>query len=188
MPLHPCRRGLVLAAWTVAAGAQEASPAPSTLEKVEVVGSHIKRVEGETALPVTIIRRDEIEASGVTRVTELLLALPYTQGNFDDRRTGRTEYMGTAGVSMRGLGFGATLVLLNGRRIAPYGASAQDGNSFVDLNSLPLAAVDRVEVRLPGERIPVGHQRHAVEGVGVTGAKLRRPDLEHLFIQRQGQA
>ncbi len=71
---------------------------------------------------------------------------------------------------MRGLGSGATLVLLNGRRIAPYGVPVAERQSFVDLNSLPLAAVERVEILRDGASAIYGADALA----GVINIVLRR--------------
>lgn len=131
--------------------AQTQAGGPETLERVEVVGSHLKRIEQQGAAPVSVYSRDEIAASGVDRLSDFLMALPVAgmQG-LDDRRTLLSPNFGSAGLSMRGLGPGATLVLLNGHRIAAYGVALDDDSSYVDLNSLPLAAVERVEVLRDG--------------------------------------
>jgi len=162
----------LLTAWVAEAAAQGAASPPTELEKVEIVGSHIPRIEGETAAPVTVIRRQDIEASGVTRVSELLLALPYVNSgsSFDDRATLRAPSLGAAGISLRGLGIGATLILLNGRRIVPYGLAEGNDESFVDLNSLPLAAVDRIEILRDGASAIYGADALA----GVINIVLRR--------------
>lgn len=133
------------------ARAQEA--APQQLQKVEIVGSHLKRVDGEGPVPVSTYTRDDIEASGAARLGDFLLALPFAgAGGSDDRSTTFSPgFEGTAALSLRGLGPGATLVLLNGRRLAAYGlALFENDETFVDLNSLPLAAVERIEILRDG--------------------------------------
>jgi iron complex outermembrane receptor protein len=131
-------------ATALACGAQAAEGTPG--ERVIVTGTHIPQTDSEGALPVQIIRRDEIERSGVTTVEQLLERVP---ANFNPVNTAMTVGGATPGLSsanLRGLGGGSTLVLLNGRRLANY---AFDGES-VDLNSIPLAAIDRVEVLKDG--------------------------------------
>jgi iron complex outermembrane receptor protein len=143
---------LTLALHAASAPAQDA--APVRLEKVEIVGSSLKRVDGEGPVPVSIYTRSDIEARGAARLGDFLLALPFAgAGGSDDRSTLFSPGLeGTAALSLRGLGAGATLVLLNGRRLAAYGLALFDSNdeTFVDLNSLPLAAVERVEILRDG--------------------------------------
>jgi iron complex outermembrane receptor protein len=139
---------LALAISGGSAGAQDAAP-----QRVEIVGSHLKRVEGEGPAPVSTYTRDDIEASGAARLGDFLLSLPFVgAGGHDDRSTVFSPGLeGTAALSLRGLGADATLVLLNGRRLAPYGlALFENDGAFVDLNSLPLAAVERVEILRDG--------------------------------------
>ena len=153
----------LLAAITVPATAQEAGqPAPeadkssqvTTLKEVTVTGSRIKRTDLEQALPITVIEKQTIEAQGITSAEQLLQFLNIA-GNGADGLTSAAvdmdlgELRGTAGVSganLRGQGSDATLVLLNGRRVATHGLRGQ----AVDLNSIPFAAIDRVEVLRDG--------------------------------------
>ena len=121
--------------------------AAETLDKVVVTGSHIPRIDGETSLPVQIITREEIERSGVTTAAQLLERVPANVNGFNDALTVQaTGQSGLSAANLRGLGRGSTLVLLNGRRLANY-AFAGD---TVDLNSISLAAVERVEVLKDG--------------------------------------
>ncbi len=94
-----------------------------------------------------VITREEIERSGVTTTEQLFERVPGNVNGFNTARTvGESFRPGLSSANLRGLGGGATLVLLNGRRLANY---AFDGES-VDLNSIPLAAIDRVEVLKDG--------------------------------------
>ena len=146
----------LLAAIAAPVAAQDAAPpAPATtLDKVTVTGSRIKRTDVEEALPITIIQKQEIDAQGITSAEQLLQFLNIA-GNGADGLTSASvdmdlgELRGTAGVSganLRGQGSDATLVLLNGRRVATHGLRGQ----AVDLNSIPFAAIDRVEVLRDG--------------------------------------
>ncbi|MEJ7667819.1 MAG: TonB-dependent receptor [Casimicrobiaceae bacterium] len=116
--------------------------------RVDVTGSNIKRVEGEGGLPVQTITRQDIERTGVQTSAELLTRITSNQssGNYNDSQGIGNNLNGFAGASLRGLGFQRTLVLLNGRRVANF-ASAGTG---VDVNSIPLAAVERVEILRDG--------------------------------------
>ena len=144
----------LLAAMAVPAMAQEPAPAATTLDKVNVTGSRIKRVDVEAALPVTIVQKAEIEAQGITSAEQLLSFLNIAGNGADGMVSASVdmdlgELRGTAGVSganLRGQGSDATLVLLNGRRVATHGLRGQ----AVDLNSIPFAAIDRVEVLRDG--------------------------------------
>ena len=120
-------------------------------QRVEITGSSIKRVASETALPVQVIRREDIEKSGVTTAAELLKnisasAAQLTDGASISDNTGGQR--GFNGANLRGLGVSSTLVLLNGRRMANF---ASPGDSAgVDLNSIPAGAIQRVEVLKDG--------------------------------------
>ena len=112
------------------------------LEKEEVTGSHIKQIDIEGASPVAVITREDIELSGLKSVADVLRQTPYNSfGSF--RELSGTTFQSQSLVDLRGLGSERTLVLINGRR-AP--ASPVTGGSAVDLNILPLAAVERIEI------------------------------------------
>ncbi|MFG6439255.1 TonB-dependent receptor [Roseateles sp. LKC17W] len=124
----------------------------SQLQRVEVTGTAIKRIEGETALPVQVITRDEIDKAGVTTAAEIIARLSAGANNLTDGGSvafgGFRDQMGLNAANLRGLGVSSTLVLLNGRRMANF-ASPGDA-AGVDLNSIPAAAIQRVEVLLDG--------------------------------------
>jgi iron complex outermembrane recepter protein len=115
------------------------------LDRIEVTGSRIKRADVEGALPVTVIDRQQIEMSGDTSVADFLRNTTFNSfGSF--RPQSGSSAQSFAGISLRGLGTGRTLILIDGRRapIAPNVGSAQD------LNSIPLAAVERIEILSDG--------------------------------------
>ncbi|MFT7723667.1 MAG: TonB-dependent receptor [Roseateles sp.] len=134
----------------LAPGAQ--AQTQSQLERVEITGSAIKRIEGETALPVQVITRNDIDKAGVTTAAELIARLSASANNLTDGGSigtgGFRDQMGFNAANLRGLGVSSTLVLLNGRRMANF-ASPGDG-AGVDLNSIPAAAIQRVEILLDG--------------------------------------
>jgi len=139
--------------------AQDAAEPRGTI-KVEVTGSHIFRSEAESALPVQVITREDIERSGSVTVEELMSRVSANVlGQNDQLSVGNFKNPGLSSVNLRGIGSGDTLVLLNGRRVANY---AFDG-SAVDVNSIPLAAVDRVEILKDGASAIYGTD--AVAGV-----------------------
>ncbi|MBL0148470.1 MAG: TonB-dependent receptor [Ideonella sp.] len=123
-------------------------------QRVEITGSSIKRVQTEGALPVQTISRDEIERSGIVSAEQLVARISANGTGADNLSSNVGIQLGTtdrnnngnSSANLRGLGANSTLVLLNGRRISTHGAK---GNA-VDLNSIPLAAVERVEVLKDG--------------------------------------
>ena len=122
--------------------------AQQQLERVEITGSSIKRINAETALPVTIISRESIERSGASNVQELIDRVSSNNGGGRSlgESVGETSATGQSGASLRGLGRERTLVLLNGRRLANYPFSGLG----TDLNAVPLAAIDRIEILRDG--------------------------------------
>ncbi len=149
------------------ATAQTVAPAaPQKIEKIEVTGSNIKRVDAETASPIQIITADEIRRSGQTTVTQLLRELPSNAAGGLTELSGSGSFSaGAASASLRGLGTAATLVLLNGRRVAPYGlADPNFGQSgAVNLNAIPLDAIERIEILKDGASAIYGSE--AIAGV-----------------------
>ncbi len=121
------------------------------IEKIEVTGSNIKRIEGESALPVTVITREEIQRSGVNTAAELIDKISANSGGGynTSQAVGDSATPGLAAASLRGLGSTNTLILLNGRRLSNYAFNASGGGT-VNLNQIPLAAVERVEVLKDG--------------------------------------
>ena len=130
-----------VAAYPVMAQTTEARPG----ERIEITGSRVKRAEAEGALPVTVIERAELEASGSTTVAEYIRSISFaTAGNF--RPQSGSSAQGFSEVNLRGLGSRRTLVLVDGRRIAK---SPIVGDA-VDMNSIPMAAVERIEILTDG--------------------------------------
>jgi iron complex outermembrane recepter protein len=123
--------------------------AAQKVEKIEVTGSNIKRVDAETVAPVQVITREDIERSGKLTIAEVIRELPTNNNSFNETFTNSFS-PGSSGVSMRGLGMKATLVLINGRRMANYGFAQNLQDTFVDLNSIPTSAIERVEILMDG--------------------------------------
>ena len=164
---EPTRQGACLAALValVAQGAASAQDAPADAsQRVVVTGSQVPRIDAETALPVQIIRREEIERSGAANVEEVVGRIAATMNNPVQAQTiGNSKTPGFSGASLRGFGTQYTLVLLNGRRLSNY-AFGEDGLPIgTDLHAIPLAAIDRVEVLTDGASAIYGSD--AVAGV-----------------------
>ncbi|MDR7334860.1 TonB-dependent receptor domain-containing protein [Roseateles asaccharophilus] len=137
------------------AHAQSAQPTDSgnKLDRVEVTGSMLKRTDTETTAPVTILKREDILRAGATTLDELLrMDASVGTGGLDDIGTGNGFAAGTASISMRGMGSAATLVLINGRRMAPAGVvDPNSGQSTVfNVNAIPMSAIERVEILKSG--------------------------------------
>ena len=132
--------------------------AEDMLEEVIVTGSRIATVDGfGRTSPVTVMGMDEIESTGLTRVEDVLNSLPQVETalhSFD-----ANGISGTASIDLRGLGANRTLVLMNGRRFPPGGVSTQ----AVDVNQIPSAMIERVEVLTGGASATYGAD--AVAGV-----------------------
>ncbi|GAA5187021.1 TonB-dependent receptor [Ferrimonas gelatinilytica] len=142
-----------------------AAMAVDDVERIEVTGSHIKRTDMEGPSPILAISDEDIRNAGAQDISELLRKLPVsgtgtfsTQGNNSDD-TGN----GGAAVSLRGLGADSTLVLLNGRRISVSAFAKEIDTAFVDINAIPLSAIDRIEILKDGASATYGSD--AIAGV-----------------------
>ncbi|WP_339935943.1 TonB-dependent receptor [Undibacterium luofuense] len=150
--------GLLAGATLLTAHAQEAEKA----QRVVITGSNISRIDVEGPTPVEVIKRDAIEKTGAGTVAELLSKIPSMSIALDGTSTS-TFAGGAASAQLRGLDAKYVLVLLNGRRLANYGFADSAENTFVDLNSLPLAAIESVEILRDGASAIYGSD--AVAGV-----------------------
>lgn len=150
----------------LAAGADIADRRPATgetLETITVTGSYLRRTDAESPSPISIITADEIVKSGMNSVSDVIRSV-----SADNSGTLTTSFSGAvaggaSGVSLRGLSVDATLVLVDGHRMAPYPLADDGQRPFVDLSSLPLGIVDRVEVLKDGASALYGSD--AIAGV-----------------------
>jgi iron complex outermembrane receptor protein len=120
------------------------------IERIEVTGSHILRSEAEAVQNVQVITSQDIKSSGQETVVDYLRTISSTFGNSINESFTNSFAPGSAMVGLRGLTQKDTLVLVNGRRITNYGLFQNLSDSFVDLNSIPLAAVERIEILRSG--------------------------------------
>jgi iron complex outermembrane recepter protein len=150
------------ALWAQDAGSTNAPT--QRMEKVIVVGSLIPTAEFETAQPVQIIDRERINLLAPTTLTEMALRIPSAnQGSLVGNNGGTGFASGGTGVSLRGFGLNATLVLLNGRRVSAFSFANGGTDAFVNLNSLPIEAVERIDVLPEGASAQYGAD--AIAGV-----------------------
>ena len=144
------------------------------MEKFTVTGSYIPTTETAFTAGVSpVVRIDQkvIDESGLTMVSELLQKVTVSNGGsvpISNNATGFTP--AASSISLRGLGPEATLVLINGRRVASYPVGNGGTTAFVDLNSIPLAAVDSIEVLKDGASAIYGADAVA----GVVNIKMKR--------------
>ncbi|MCG2585905.1 TonB-dependent receptor [Massilia sp. TS11] len=154
---------------------------PGAIQRVEITGSSIKRAQAETASPVQVISRDDLVKSGKATVAEYLQTLTADGAGSLPTGFGNGFAAGSTAISLRGLGATATLVLLNGRRMAPF-ARADDGTkTFTDLSTIPMEAVDRIEVLKDGASSTYGADAIA----GVVNIILRK-DLQGGIVKVSG--
>ncbi|WP_394190231.1 TonB-dependent receptor domain-containing protein [Pseudoalteromonas atlantica] len=140
----------------------------TNIERVEITGSRLKGVDLEGTIPLTVLDQDAIKRSGANTIHELLKDLSVFKGGsgtFSTSESGGTSTSTPAGqsaASLRGMGPSATLTLINGRRVAPSSFAAGTEN-FVDVNSIPLAAIERIDILATGASAVYGAD--AVAGV-----------------------
>ena len=133
------------------------------LAPVVITGSNIPTVELEGPSPVVTIDREEINRSSAETVGELLRRLPQNNSGSYDEKFQNSFAPGSSGVSLRGLGMGYTLILVDGRRVANYSMAQNMTATFTDLNGIPMSVIERVEVLLDGASAIYGSD--AVAGV-----------------------
>ncbi len=133
-----------------AAAAPAAAPADTTVGEVVVTGSLFRRTDTETASPVTVITAQKIDAAGITTIADAVRTLSADNSGTLPTAFGVGFAAGSSGVALRGLTVNSTIVLIDGLRTANF-ALADDGErGFVDLNTIPLSVLDRVEVLKDG--------------------------------------
>ena len=157
---------LALASATAAAGvsalhAQEA-PAPAAaaapVEEVVVTGSRLSTPNEASISPITTVSATDLQATGLTRVEDVLNNLPMVFAGMNSTTSNGGD--GTATVDLRGLGPQRTLVLVNGRRLGP---GIGDGRNYSDINQIPAALVDKIDILTGGASSVYGAD--AVAGV-----------------------
>ena len=188
--LNPLAFAVAMALAAPLAHAQSAPATPAateedeavTLDAVTVTGSNLRGIDLQEAQPITILDADDIKKFGATSVADLLKQVSETgggTGNFSTANSGALQAdapAGTAGASLRGLGTSSTLTLVNGRRVAAS-SFANGSENFVDINAIPMAAIDRIEILTTGASAIYGADAVA----GVINLILRK-DFEGLRL------
>ena len=120
------------------------------LQTIVVTGSAIPRIDTETTSPVTVISAVQIQRSGLTTLSDVVRSISADNSGSIPNSFTNGFAAGASGVALRGLTVNSTLVLIDGHRSASYAVSDDGERSFVDLNTIPLAAVERIEVLKDG--------------------------------------
>lgn len=165
-----------------ATSAQAQAPASAEkLERVEVTGSNIKRVSAESASPVQVYSRQDIKQTGANTVRQVLDTITATStSELTDNGNSTSFAAGGSGVSLRGLGKGATLVLLNGRRVAYFALADGAKENFVNVDAIPADVIERLEILKDGASAIYGSDamagviniitRNEYNGVGISAS------------------
>jgi iron complex outermembrane receptor protein len=138
-----------------------------TVQRITVTGSNLKRALKETASPIQVMSREEITRTGATSLTEVLTKISANIGGVSENNTNGFS-AGAQSLNLRGIGTQATLMLINGRRLATY-AQPEFQTTFVDMNSIPVGAVERIEILKDGASAIYGSEAMA----GVVNIILR---------------
>ncbi|WP_082582808.1 TonB-dependent receptor [Frateuria sp. Soil773] len=137
------------------AGNDAGQPPPQSqnaqeLQTITVTGSALPRVDVETPSPVVQISAAQIERSGLKTISDVIRAISADNSGSIPNAFTAGFAAGSSGVALRGLTVNSTLVLIDGRRSASYGLADDGQRSFVDLNSIPVNAIERIEVLKDG--------------------------------------
>lgn len=179
MKLKRISQCLALAGFASCVAAQQTSDV--SLQRVEITGSSIKRIAAEGSLPVQIITRQDLKNQGITTAEQLISTLSIN-GNGLDNLASNADVVagaqrgnnGASAANLRGQGSASTLVLLNGRRVAAHGLNG----GVVDLNSIPMAAVERIEILKDGASAIYG-----TDAIGGVINFILRKDYKGLEIE-----
>jgi iron complex outermembrane receptor protein len=155
--------GALTAMVALPAAAQEADTSTPGVARVVVTGSYISRADKETPSPVQVITAEDIKKTGYTSVSDVLRDITSNGQGTLSQGFNRAFAGGASGISLRGLTVGATLVLIDGHRMAPYPLSDDGQRPFVDISNIPFDAVERIEILKDGASAAYGSD--AIAGV-----------------------
>jgi iron complex outermembrane receptor protein len=151
-----------------AAGAAPA-PADTQVQEIVVTGSLIKRTNIETPSPVTVITLQQLQTSGFDQLSSALTTVTANGAGTLSNNNSVAFAGGASGIALRGLSVGATLTLVDGHRLAPYPLSDDGERQFTDVQSIPIGAVESIEVDKDGASSTYGSDAIA----GVVNIKLK---------------
>jgi iron complex outermembrane receptor protein len=133
-----------------APAAAQAAPADNEVEAVVVTGSLLRRTDTATPSPVTVQTTEQLKAQGITTIADAIRSLSADNSGSIPAAFGNGFAAGSTGVSLRGLSVNSTLVMIDGLRNANYPLADDGQKAFVDLNSIPFNAVERIETLKDG--------------------------------------
>lgn len=163
--------------------AVEVEPAAAAPDEIVVTGSRIRRTRFLASAPVEVVDRAQLERTGATNLADVVQDLTTSQGSGAQGNMTQQgiSASGTVSVNLRGLGEGATLLLVNGRRINPSGASVD--TNVTDMSTIPLAAVERIEILKGGASAIYG-----ADAVGGVVNIITRKNFSGFRVEVDGQA
>lgn len=154
------------------------------IEEVLVTGSYIRGSALDAPSPVTTVDRTTMEAQGAAQVWDVIKNLEINSGSFSNEGAGEGNALsGTANVNLRNLGENSTLTLINGKRQVSAATTTRSGGEFVDINTIPLVMVERVEVLTDG-----GSALYGSDAVAGVVNVIMRTEFEGLEIYGDVQA
>ena len=166
------------------------------LEAFTVTGSNFKRLDQENVLPVTVFNIEAMEVRNALTPVEMLTALPQiTNVPLNETQNGGANSRGdNANVNLRGIGAGSTLVLLNGRRVAPHPITSNDGGVpafYSNVNQLPTQGLERIDVVVLGiERLDHAFARLTEQAGAILRHDGHEPtalrEIELLDVEHKG--
>ena len=161
---RPARLVLAVPVWLIhgAVCAQEL-PATPVVQQVTVTGSNVRRTDSETPSPVQVMTAADIKNSGYTSIGDVLHNITANNMGSLSQSAPSAFAAGGSGVALRGLTVGATLVLIDGHRMASYPMPDDGERDFVDISSIPIDAIERIEVLKDGASAVYGSD--AIAGV-----------------------
>ncbi|NYE63895.1 iron complex outermembrane receptor protein [Duganella sp. 1224] len=163
------------------ASAQSTAQAEPPITKVEITGSFIRRADAETPSPVQVITAADLKNSGYNSVADVLQHITANGAGTLSQTFSGGFAAGGAGISLRGLNDNATLVLIDGHRMAPYPLADDGSRSFVDISNIPFDAVERIEILKDGASAVYGSDAMA----GVVNVILKK-NLVGTFLSAEG--
>ena len=153
----------ISACWTPAHADDAAPAAKPQAQSVIVTGSYVRRTDAETPSPVEVITSADIARSGYTSIADVLHNITANNMGSLSQSAPSAFAAGGSGVALRGLTVGATLVLIDGHRMASYPMPDDGERDFVDISSIPMGSVERIEVLKDGASSVYGSD--AIAGV-----------------------
>ena len=162
-----------ISAQTTATSPADTTDEPVLLEEYNVTGSNIPRTAEEDILPISSFRSEDFQVIGAATVSEILETIPYSQNiTINETETGANGARGdVTTINLRNLGSGRSLVLINGRRMAAHGVTpGTPPVAFVNLSSIPAAAIEQIEVLRDGASAIYGSDAIG----GVLNTRLKR--------------